>query len=200
MDRATMSGRPTEVLPPRARSAYVHIERDVTLRDGKVGRLRLLCERDADALHKMFSTLSAAARQFLYDDVTNSSIVRKWTTEIDYSSILPLVVEVERKIVADATLHRRRSGPMRHVGRIRAVVHDDWHGKGIGTILAQALIEEARSERLKLVTTTLAEFDEGDAVEAMKALGFRRVAILPDFMIDPEGKLHAMTVLSMKLE
>ena len=116
------------------------------------------------------------------------------------SEDLPIVIEVDGEIVADATLHRRKFGPMRHVGRIRVVVREGWQGKGIGTILTEELVRVAKGEGLRLVSSYHAEFEEGDGIEAMKALGFRRVAIVPEYLMDPEGKTHSMAILVRRLE
>lgn len=174
--------------------------RKVTLRDGSLATLRLLAAKDTGALHRMFLDLAPKSRRFLYDDVTDIEVVRRWTTNIDPSTTLPIVVEVGSEIVADGTLHRKPGGPMRHVGRIRVVVRDGWQGKGIGTILTEELIRIAREEKLRLVSSYHAEFDEGDGIDAMKALGFRRVAIVPEYLMDPDGKTHSMAILVRRLD
>jgi GNAT superfamily N-acetyltransferase len=173
--------------------------RRVRLRDGSEAVLRPLTGRDTDSLHRMFQTLPPKARRFLDDDVTKMEVIRRWTSHIEPATVLPLVVEVGSEIVADGTLHRRTWGPTRHVGRIRVVVAEGWQGKGIGTLLTEELVRIATREGLRIVQSSHAEFEEGEAVEAMKALGFRRVAILPEHLMDPEGRTHAATVLVRRL-
>jgi len=179
---------------------YEHFRRQVTLRDGVRATIRPLVPADRDGLFDMFRSLSARARRFLYDDVTDLGVVERWTRNIDYERVLPLVVESEGRILADGTLHRREAGPFRHVARMRVVVRDGQRGRGIGTVLARELVEIARTEGKRVVMCQLAEFAEDDAIEAMKALHFHRTAVLPEFLIDPDGKTHALTIMSRRLD
>ena len=55
----------------------------------------------------------------------------------------PLVAEVEGEIVGQLTLHTVLSSSprRRHAGAFGMAVRDDWHGRGVGTALMQALID-----------------------------------------------------------
>ena len=139
----------------------------IILKDGTPGFIRPLEERDAKKLFQMFQSLKPESRMFLYDDVTNFSIVEEWAKNKDYRTVLPLILEVEDKIVADGTLHRRTSGPLRHVGRIRVVIRDDFQGHGVGRTITEILISCAQSARLKLLSCTLAE-REGDQIKLLE--------------------------------
>ena len=188
---------PIEPLTPSRPFVF---DRPVLLRDGTAARVRLLKPTDTDALHAMFCRLSPKSLRYVHDDVTDLEVIRGWTRRIEPEKVLPLVVQVGNDIVADGTLHRKKAGPTRHVGRIRVVVEDRWLGKGIGTILTEELIRIAREAGLLMVAAQFAEYEEGDAVEAMKALSFQRVAIVRDWYVDPDGKTHSMTILTRRLD
>jgi putative acetyltransferase len=84
-----------------------------------------------------------------------------------------LVACVEGEIVAMGGLDLFPKSPQRrHVGHIGLAVHDDWHAKGVGTALMQALIDVADNwlnlSRLELTVFT----DNEPAVKLYKKLGF----------------------------
>lgn len=172
----------------------------VTLRDGLTVTVRLLTKNDTQKLYELFSSLSEESRKFLYDDVTDINVVESWTESINYDKIVPLIVESEGKILADGTLHKRSFGPQRHVGRIRAIVRDDYHGRGVGYLLTTELVEIARKAGLKIISCTLAEFEQGPIIRILKEHGFKRVALIPDYLIDSEGNTFSMAYLVKKLE
>jgi GNAT superfamily N-acetyltransferase len=173
--------------------------KEVTLRDGTKAILRPLNENDTEALFKFFNSLSKKARQFLYDDVTDRSVVEGWTKNINYNYVLPLLAVVNGEIAADATLHRREFGPLRHVGRIRIVVGDNYLGKGIATILTDELVNIAREGKLRIVSCMLAQNGEKEAIETLEALGFKKIAIIPLYMMDLDGNVDNVSMLIKNL-
>jgi len=170
----------------------------VTLRDGTHGILRLLEKNDTDALFQFFQSLSEDVRRFLWEDVTDRKVIEGWTQNINYNLVLPVLAEVKGKIVADATLHRRPSGPHRHVGRVRVVVHQDFLGKGLGTILTRTFIEIATEAKLKILTCMLAE-EEVEAIQTLRGLGFKMAAIIPNYFMDPKGRIYNTIMMMRKL-
>jgi len=171
---------------------------EVLLRDGSRAVLRLLERHDADALMEFFDSLSEGARRFLWDDVTDKRVIEGWAKNINYNLVLPVLAEVKGKIVADATLHRRPSGPHRHVGRVRVVVHQDFLGKGLGTILTRTFIEIATEAKLKILTCMLAE-EEVEAIQTLRGLGFRMAAIIPNYFMDLKGRIYNTIMMMRKL-
>jgi GNAT superfamily N-acetyltransferase len=173
--------------------------KEAILRDGTVAVLRPLSEDDTAELYKFFSSLSKKARTFLYDDVIDRTVVERWVKNINYSLVLPILALIDNQIVADATLHKRNFGPLRHIGRIRIVVRDDYRGKGIGTILTNELTYIAKESNLKVLSCMLAEKGEKEAIEAMEALGFERVAVIPKYAMDVDGNIENVMMMMKSL-
>ncbi len=165
------------------------------LRDGTEVTLRLLNSDDTDKLHAFFMTLSEEARQFLYDDVTDRSVVEKWTSEINYDHVVPIVAEAGGEIVADGTLHKRNNGPSRHIGRIRVVIRGDYLGKGLGSLITNELTLIAKARKLSTLYVTVAETSETSAVEAVKNQGFVLSAVMPGFLMDKNGNIENAVIL-----
>ncbi|MFH1537673.1 MAG: GNAT family N-acetyltransferase [bacterium] len=170
------------------------------LDDGSEATVRFLTEDDAGALADMFARLSYDTRKFLYDDVTDRRVVEGWTRDIDPDKALPVVAEVGGRIVADATLHRRQFGPLRHVGRVRVVVLEEWQGRGIAGALVRMLEEIARETGLLVLSCMLVKGEEDGAIRGLEAFGFERAAELPGYIMDPEGNVFDAVLLIKRLE
>lgn len=90
-----------------------------------------------------------------------------------------LVAIVDNRIVGLFALHTFPNRPRRHhVATIGMAVHDDWHGKGIGTALMRAGVDLADNwlnlKRLELEVYT----DNEPAIHLYERFGFEREGIL----------------------
>ena len=139
------------------------------------------------------------AKQFLYDNVTDRAVIEGWTKNINFDYVLPLLAIVNDEVVADATLHRRNFGPLRHIGRIRIVVKENYAGKGIGTILTNEITDIAKKTNLRIMSCMLAEEGEKEAIETLEALGFKKVAIIPLYAMDLDGKVDNVAMMIKNL-
>ena len=170
----------------------------LTLRDGTPVTVRPLRSGDRDALGDFFRRVPEEDRKFLKDDVTRPEVVAAWCHDINPARVLPLIAEAEGKVVADATLHRRTAGWLRHVGEVRLVVDPEFRRKGLGSRLLEELMLLAQAEGLdKLVAELIPE--EVGARKAFERLGFRQVAVIPDLVRDPTGEARALLVLVLDL-
>lgn len=165
---------------------------------GSAGRkiqIRPLQRGDEQELARFFQRLSAEERAVLKDDVTNSAVIAAWCSNIDPERILPLVATDGNRIVADATLHRSRTGWTRHVATMRITVDFDYRRKGLGRSLIRELVDLA--EQLKLVVLDAEVMaDQKSAIGLFLGLGFRPIATLPLHVSDANGRLHDLLVLS----
>ncbi|MFC2172045.1 GNAT family N-acetyltransferase [Acidobacteriota bacterium] len=177
----------------------IHFPMSIRLADGTPGIIRPLEERDAKSLFDMFKSLKSESRKYLYDNVSDFSVVEGWCRNKNYCSVLPLILEVDSKIVADGTLHRRPNGPLRHVGRIRVVVKEDYRDYGFGRALVEILIDCARTAGLKLLSCTLAD-EETTTIKRLEELGFHAASTIPDYLMDPDGNTHSMITMLRKLD
>src|SRR3970040_3105660 len=104
----------------------------IVLKDGTKVLLREMTRSDREGVYEFFAKIPEEDRKFLKHDVTKKEVIDAWLKDIDYARVFPLLAEVDGKIVADATLHRRSSGGLRHVGGVRVVVFPTYPAKGPG--------------------------------------------------------------------
>ena len=171
---------------------------EAALRDGHPVLIRPFEQRDTNALWDFFQRLPENVRRFAWNNLSDRNLVESWGHNIDYGRVFPLLAFDGDRIVADATLHRRPSGPLRRVGRIKWLLDPELRGNGLGTAMITHLLAAARSDGLRHVTCMLISDLEADAVETLTGLGFESV-VIPGYGVDPDGQAHDMVKLWTKL-
>jgi GNAT superfamily N-acetyltransferase len=169
------------------------------LKDGTKVVLRPLIKEDRDKLLEFFSRVSDRNRQFLRNDVRDPEVIDNWVNHIDYQKVFPLLAEVDGKIVGDATLHMRRTGWKRHLGNVRAVVADEFQGRGLGTLLINEISELAVEFGLEKLLSEI-YFNSPGAINAFKNAGFGVKAVFEDLVKDQDGNNADMIVMVCDVE
>ena len=172
--------------------------KEAALRDGRRVLIRPFTSRDPQALFDFFHGLPTEVRRFAWANIDDPGLVQGWARQIDYAKTLPLLALDGKKIVADATLHRRDRGPLRRVGRIKWLLDPEYRGQGLGLILVNDFIAIARDQGLRHLTCMLVADFEADAVATLCDLGFEEYPIA-GYGTDPDGNQHDMVKLVHKL-
>ena len=171
---------------------------EAALRDGTRLLVRPLRRDDTAALYDFFQRLPYESRRFAWDDVGDRALVESWGENLDYDKVLPLMAVDGTKIVAEATLHRRKGGPLRLVGRIKWMIDPDYRGRGLGTLLIQEFVRIAVNRGLRHLVCMLITDLERDAVQTLEELGFAS-HVIPGYGTDPDGSQHDMVMMVLKV-
>jgi len=169
------------------------------LRDGTQVSLRLMMKRDQHALYEFFQRVPKEDRLFLRDDVSKPATIQSWVDDLDYERVLPLLVLVDGRVVGDATLHRRRLGWTRHLGKVRLVIDPQYRQKGLGSLLVKELIEIGKGLKLERLVVELTGGQQA-ALVAFRHLGFERAAVLYRHVKDRAGRPQDLVILIRDLE
>jgi len=171
---------------------------EAVLRNGTRVLVRPFTGRDTEALWQFFQRLPQDVRRLAWDHIDDRSVVEEWGRNVDYYKALPLIALDGDRIVADATLHRRRGGPLRFVGRVKWLLEPQFRGQGLGLILVNSFISIARQNGLRFLTCMLFADVEADAVTTLEQLGFEK-HLFPGYGTDPDGKQHDMVKLTLRV-
>lgn len=171
---------------------------EAVLRDGKRLLVRPFRASDVTGLWEFFQRLPADVRRLAWDDIGNRAVIEDWGRNIDYGKVLPLLAFDGGRVVADATLHRRRGGPLRLVGRLKWLIEPEFRDRGLGTLLVNRFIGIARREGLRQLTCMLVDDIESDAIETLASLGFAKY-VIPRYGTDPDGNPRDMTKMVLDL-
>jgi len=167
----------------------------VKLLDGSTVIIRPMRVDDAPALHMFFCNLPDESRLVLKDDVTDRTVIDRWAAELDYDAVLPILALSGEHVVGDATLHRDKSGWSIHVGEFRVVIAPQFRKRGLGTILAREVIQNAVDFGLEKITCEIMEEQEA-LRKLLERAGFATEATLGRFIKDVRGKHHDLVIMS----
>ena len=171
------------------------LPKSFTIEKGKVATIRRLKRDDKDSLFEFFNRLPGKDRLFLKDDVTDIKVIDRWFEKLDDTSVIPLVVECDNKIIADGTLHRSDHGWSRHIGEIRVVVDKKFRRQSVGIHLVRELYFLAMNLKLEILVAEMLERQK-KAISIFKQLGFKREALLKDFVKDQEGTKQNLIIMT----
>jgi acetyltransferase len=171
---------------------------EAALRDGRRVLLRPFKAEDAEDLHAFFTRLPEQDQRFAWERIEDRGVVDEWARNIDYSKTFPLVAVDGDRIVADATLHFRRTGPLRLVGRVHWLIDPEYRRQGLGTTMMAQLIQIAKENDLRRLTCMLISELEEHAIKVLEGLGFVPY-VIPGYGTDPDGGQHDMTMLVLEL-
>jgi ribosomal protein S18 acetylase RimI-like enzyme len=171
----------------------------IKLKDGKKAVLRLLQANDDKEFHLLFQGIPEPERMFIKHRVQDIKVIHDWCKNIDYGRNLPLLGVVDGKIVGVATLHQQLGGWKRHIGRISVLVHPEFRGRGLATILVQEMLELARAAGLEKAE---AEFigEQEAAAKMFAMLGFRQLLRLEDYVRDMQAVAHDYVLMGSELK
>ncbi len=164
------------------------------LEDGTRIIIRPLIAQDETALIEFFKAMEDQDHLYLRDDVKNPEVIKKWCQGLDYESTLPLIAEIEGKIVGDATLHQEKRGWKSHIGTVRVVIHPQYRGRGIGRTLVSELIQIALDSGLVKLDAEFMEVQTRQ-IAIFEKLGFVNMAVLPQHVKDVKGESHDLVIM-----
>lgn len=157
--------------------------------------VRPLRAEDEAALAEFFRRVPLEECHLFKDDVRKRATIQGWIRQLDYANILPLLVFEGGRVVADATLHRDKRGWSRHVGKIRVTIDPERRGRGLARGLVSEFLDLAPSLGLGILHAEILDLQK-NAQAVFDALGFTRVAVLPQQAIDLAGRVHDVLIYS----
>jgi L-amino acid N-acyltransferase YncA len=171
----------------------------LALSDGTDVIVRPMQAGDQPLLLPYFLGLSEEDRFYLKDDVTAPGVLDRWVRELDYERVMPLLGVAGDRVVADASLHRRRGGSRRHIGEVRITVDPAYRGRGLGSALLHEVIDYANQMELETLVFELVAGEQDEAIDAARRAGFVEAAHLVNHVKDMAGNLRDLVVMRMPL-
>ena len=163
------------------------------LQEGTRVIVRPLLPTDEEALVEFFKEIPPEDILYLRDNVKDPQVIHHWIAHLNYEMILPLIAEINGKIVGDCTLHQMRGGWKSHIGTMRIVIHPKYRSKGLSTLLVGEIVQVAIDSGLeKLEGEFMAEQTRPIAV--FEKLGFVKIATLPQHVKDRNGEIHDLLI------
>lgn len=171
-----------------------HLPATITL-GGEETTLRRVALDDKDRLLFFALQLPPQDLLFLRRDITNPEEVDDWLADAESGQLETTVALVDDKIVGYAALDHGGLHWERHRAAIRVLIDASVRSRGLGAALLQIAFDSALEHGVtKLVAQMTVE--QPGAAALFERLGFEEEAILRNHVVDMDGKLHDVRVLS----
>lgn len=156
------------------------------MKDGRIVSVRSYKSDDFEAVVSMFGQLSKDALQYGLPPYDRAHLER-WVSGLD-GGIIVLALDREN-VVGVAVISGPRNARLRGIGQFVTYIHQDYHGKGLGTFLTRTILEEAKRKGFHRVTLQVVA-DNVRAIKAYERAGFVQEGRLKDAFCDDNGKYH----------
>ena len=166
------------------------------LKNGTEVLLRPMVKADRKAVGDFFGQLTSSVLQYVRNDVTDPKVLDQWFDQLNYDRVFPLLAFKDNKLVANATLHRVGYGWRKHLGTIRIVVEPEFHGKGLGTLLINELVDLSHEFGLEKLMVEFPLKAQG-ALAMFKKAGFSPRAVIEGLMKDRHGDNLDIVIMVM---
>lgn len=132
---------------------------------------------------------------FLTFDITDQAAMEQRLDDIEHGKVIMLVAEKNGQIVGYASLSFNQVNWTRHLGEIRLLVSPSQRGQGLGKLLVSEIFNLAQELHLQKLIARMAAEQRG-AQAVFEHLGFHAEALLPDHVIDRQGRTHDLVIMS----
>ena len=163
--------------------------------EGQEFTLRLMGEKDRDAMLSFARTLPEDDLLFLAIDITDEEAVDDWIRRINNGSLRTVLVERDGELVGHGSLLHEEQVWTRHLGGMILLLGPEVRGMGLGHTLAGELFVYAEEIGLLKVMARMAA-DQKGAIQVFEKLGFKMEALLADCVIDREDRTHDLIIMS----
>jgi RimJ/RimL family protein N-acetyltransferase len=161
-------------------------------------RLRLMTPADTHRIVIFARSLPEDDLLYLRMDITKLNVVAQWGQNIKEGRTVTVLGEVGKEIVGYASLHHNEVTWQRHLGEVRMQVGPRYRSRGLGRALAGEIFTLARDLGLRKLVAQMTP-DQKGAIATVERLGFRREALLQNFVIDRAGQMRDLIVMSYDL-
>ena len=174
-------------------------QKKLELKDGSYVTLRPMLATDKKALFEFFKSVPQEEARYLRDDVSKITVEEKWAEKLDYTRTLPILAFKDKKLIADATLNRRRFGWKWHLGTVRIFVHENYRKVGLGSLMIKEIVELSYHVGLEKLMAEVPVFSTGE-IYAFERAGFHRAAVIPNLVKDRENRPVDVNVMIKDLK
>lgn len=164
-----------------------NILKEFTTKSGKKAKIRLMKQVDTEQLCAYINKLSKEDTYILYsgEEITldeEKDYVGTALKNMKNGDSVHIVCEIEGEIVSSSSVERKKVYKKRtyHVVSLGISVAKEWRAEGLGTVIMQVLIDQAKTiDGIKILELHVFSNNQV-AMNLYKKFGFYEVARVPD--------------------
>lgn len=162
--------------------------------------LRPLEAGDKERILTFARALHAHDLLFLRRDITQADVVDAWLDDIAsdrYQTVL--AVGEQGAVLGYATVASDGLSWTRHVAELRVLVAAEMRGRGLGRLLTEQAFGLAKRRGVRKMMAQMTT-DQQAAIKVFKRMGFRPEAKLQNQVMDRDGRLHDLQIMSLDVD
>ena len=167
--------------------------------DGETLTLRFLERGDREAMLDFARKLPAHDLLFLRRDITDPSNVDQWIEDIEEGYYTTIAAVRNDAIVGYTSVATDRLGWTRHVAELRVLISHEMRGKHLGRLLTEQAFAFAKQRGVKKMMAQMTT-DQEAAIKVFSRMGFQREARLRNQVMDRDGALHDLQIMSLDVD
>ena len=167
--------------------------------DGETITLRYMEPRDGAAMLEFARSLPPYDLLFLRRDITDPDQVNTWLQEAERGQVTTVLALGGTKVVGYATVASDGLAWTRHVRELRVMVGESMRGKSLGRLLIEQAFAIAREQGARKMVAQMT-VDQEAAIRVFSTLGFQPEARLANQVMDRDGVLHDLQIMSLDIE
>ncbi|MDA0350727.1 MAG: GNAT family N-acetyltransferase [Chloroflexi bacterium] len=161
--------------------------------------LRPMESRDREAMLVFANSLPPHDLLFLRRDITQPEVVDDWVADIAAARYLTILALKDNEIVGYATVASDGLAWTRHVAELRILVSPRMRGQQLGRLLIEQAFAFARERGVRKMIAQMTT-DQQAAMRVFGHIGFEREARLRNQLIDRDGQLHDLQIMSLDVD
>jgi L-amino acid N-acyltransferase YncA len=162
--------------------------------------LRPLETGDKDTILTFARTLHPHDLLFLRRDITQPEIVDAWLENVASARYETVVAVGERgEVMGYATVASDGLSWTRHVAELRVLVAVEMRGQRLGRLLTEQAFGLAKRRGVRKMMAQMTT-DQRAAIQVFKRMGFRPEAKLHNQVMDRDGLLHDLQIMSLDVD
>ncbi len=158
--------------------------------------IRRFRAEDTEPMQRFTRALPEHDLLFLSRDLKHRKVIEAWQEAVEDGFIDSFLAEDGDAIVGTCALVRDPLGWSTHVGEVRLLVSPQLRGQGVGRRLLDEMFKAAESRELKKLIAQMTP-DQRTAIRLFEERGFRGEALLKDHVMDRQGNVHDLAILSL---
>ena len=179
---------------PESATAQRHFPYTARVGDASI-TLRLMTPEDREELLAFMRAQPEDDLFFLLVDVTTPEGLEHWMRDLQEGRNVTVLAEEAGKLLGYSSLHHGQTRWTRHLGEIRLMMAPDQRGRGVGRLLGHEIFLIAHEMGLRRIVVRVAS-GQKSARRLFERLGFHMEALLPDWVIDRQGRTQDLVLMS----
>lgn len=157
-------------------------------------------EEDFSEIYNIFMEVIRKGDSFIYteDVISVDDIYKRWITNEDSFSYV--VKKDLKKIVGSYTIRPNKVGRGSHVCNAAYIVDEAYQGMGIGRLMGQHSLEEAKKSGFKAMQFNVVVSTNLRSVSLWKSLGFKTIGLVPEAFDHAEKGLVGVYIMHRFLD